>query len=211
MWGVLGALGWSLVFGCFLHLLYDALRILRILCGVRYGGLVCARLRACHFPLLPPDFASRPPRKAGVYWQQGLVLVTDLLFCLSAAFLFSVFLYWQNDGQFRAVLLLGTAAGYVVFHQTAGRLILAVGETAAFLLRVLLAYLCLLVRVPLVWLLRACRVALFFLFARLCALLCLLYGWLYLPLYSRRAEKRRLHEAYRKILKTYCNEQENVL
>jgi hypothetical protein len=211
MWGVLHALFFSFLFGGALHLLYDAIRILRILCGVRYGGFVALRLRSVRFPLLPPDLASRPPRKAGLYWQRALVLVTDLLFCLAAAFLFSILLYWQNDGQFRAVFLLFAALGYFAFHKTVGRLILAAGETVALLLRVLLAYLCLFVRVPLVWLFRIGRKAGAWLFAQLRGVACLLYVRLYLPHYSRREETRRLREAYRKISKTSCKDRKDVL
>jgi hypothetical protein len=200
MWGLLVALLYSLAFGAFLHLLYDGIRIARVLCGVRYGGRVSSRLQACRLPLLPPDFATRPPKKAGERLRTAFIVATDILFCLVAGLLFSVFVYWQNDGEVRAVLLLGAAAGFALWHQTVGRLILLVSETLAFCLRVVAAYLFLLVRLPLSFLarllLRAARWGL----ARSRCLLSFLYERLYLPFYTRREQKRRLADTFSEVL-----------
>lgn len=200
MWGLFTALLYSLAFGAFMHLLYDGVRIARVLCGVRYGGGVGKRLRSCRLPLLPPDFATRQPRRAGERLRAVFVFITDILFCLMASLLFSVFVYWQNDGEFRAILLLGAVLGFALWHLTLGRLIIAAGETIAFFLRVVVAYLFLFVRVPLSFLARMLARGIRGLISLLSRLLRRLYERLYLPCYSRREEKRRLRAAFTDLL-----------
>lgn len=196
MWGLLGSALYALAFGALLHGIYDGIRILRALCGVRYGGRISGRLRACAFPLLPPDFATRAPARIGRRLRAAVIVVTDVLFCLMAAFLFAIFVYWQNDGVFRMLLLLCAGGGFFLWHITLGRLIVTWAETLAILLRVALAYLLLAISVPLRLLLR--------LLSRLGRLLvrvlrrafCFFYRHIRLPLYSRREEKRRLRTAF---------------
>lgn len=200
MWGLFCSLLYSLAFGALLHLLYDGIRILRALCGVRYGGRLGARLRALRFPGLSPDFASRPPRRAGERLRAVLVFFTDLLFTATAGVLFSVFIYWQNDGAFRAILLLGTLLGYTVFHLTLGRLIVASAEGVAFLLRVLLSYLFLCIRVPATLVARAVSFVARALLALVRRILLFLYERLRAPAYHRREEKRRLRAAFAGLL-----------
>lgn len=196
MWGLLFALLYSLAFGGLLHLVYDGIRIARVLCGVRYHGGMSERLRACRLPLLPPGFATRPPRRAGERLRAVFVFLTDVLFCLLSSFLFSLFVYWQNDGEFRAILLVGAALGFAVWHITLGRLIVAASETVAFFLRVLAFYLFLLVRVPVLLLLRSLWRVARLIFTLLRRLTSALYERLYLPHRSRREEKRRLRACF---------------
>ncbi len=192
MWGLLLGLFYSLLFGAFLHLLYEGVRLLRVLCGLPSGGRTAAWLARLPIPYLPRGFATRRPPAAGQRVQWLLLFLTDLLFLPISAFLFSIFLYWQNEGQLRLVLLLAVLLGYFLFHITVGRLLLWGEETVAFFLRVLLAYLFLAVRVPIVFLVRWLLCLLRW-FGRVCASFFLfLYVQLLLPFYSRSAMWHRL-------------------
>lgn len=197
MWSLFVALLCALVFGAVLHLLYDAVRVLRILCGVRYPGTVGERLRARPLPLLP--MAWHGSRAAiGARWvQNGIIFLTDVLFCLIAGALFSLFVYWQNDGEFRAVLLLGAVVGYTLFHVTFGRLLLSCSTVVAFLGHALFAYVFWLLRFPFLLFYRAIIMAGQWLVHLLLRLLCVALERLVLPHQSRRQEKQRLACAYR--------------
>lgn len=200
MWGLLCSFLYSLAFGAFLHVLYDGVRILRALCGVHYGGRLGNRLCHCRLPGLGLHFASRPPLRVGEHLRAGLIFVTDLLFVVVGGVLFSVFVYWQNDGVFRAIFLVGMGAGFFLWHVTLGRVIVASAETVAFFLRVIVAYLFLCIRVPASFFARILARVGGILFVLLRRFFRLLYGRLWLPGYSRREEKRRLRTAYADLL-----------
>ena len=196
MWALFRAFLLSILFGGGLHLVYDGMRIALLLCGVRYGGSIAAWLGRIRFPFLPPDFSAKQPRRAGKLLLAVLIFISDVLFCVTAGFLFSFFLYTQNDGQLRLFLLLGAALGFFLFHITIGRLLLAAGETIAFFLRLVFAYFVLLVRVPTIFLAH-CSIRLFRITVRFARrLLSLLYFRLVLPARHVRESRRRLRTAY---------------
>ena len=197
MWGLLWALLASVAFGAALHLLYDGMRLLRALCGERFGSRAVAWLRQRRMPGLSPTLFSRPPRKGSERLRTLLLVTLDLLFMAVAGLLFSVFVYWQNDGQLRAMFLLGAFFGFFAWHATLGRLSLAASELLALLLRVLLAYLLLGVRVPLLLAARLLLRVVRWLRACLARVLLALYERLLLAHYSRREEARRLRAAFR--------------
>lgn len=187
----------AVLFGVLCGVLYDGVRILRVLLGVRYGGVVSARLQTLRFPLLPHDFAARAPGRAGVRAQRVLIFVGDFLYMALLGALFCVFVYWQNDGVFRLYLLIGAVLGYTAYYLSVGCLVLASAESVALVLRLLFAYLFLLVRAPLLflfrWLVRAAKwvgrgLLALFLFA-------------YRPLFARRAAALRLRRAGRGFLR----------
>lgn len=207
MWALFVALLYAVAFGAALHLLYDAVRVLRILCGVRYPGTVGERLRARPLPLLhgvkhdsqtAHGAKEAGPVARGARWvQNGIIFITDVLFCLLAAALFSLFVYWQNDGAFRAVLLFGAAVGYALFHVTFGRLLLSFSTVLAFGCHALFAYTVCLLRFPLAILCRAFAITGRWVVRLLCCLSGAVWERLILPHQSKRQEDRRLAAAYR--------------
>ena len=257
MWTLFVALLYAVAFGAALHLLYDAVRVLRILCGVRYPGTVGERLHARPLPLLhggkheslvtpgakkessaargakkessaargakkessaargakkesstargakkesstAPGAKKESPAARGARWvQNGIIFITDVLFCLLAAALFSLFIYWQNDGAFRAVLLFGAVIGYALFHVTFGRLLLSFSTVVAFGCHALFAYTVCLLRFPLAVLCRAAAITGRWAVRLLRCLSGAVWERLILPRQSKRREDRRLAAAYR--------------
>ena len=181
----------AILFGVLCGVLYDGVRILRVLLGVRYGGAVSARLLSLRFPHLPPDFAARGPGRAGKRAQGVLIFVSDLLYMIVVGALFCVLVYWQNDGIFRSYLLAGAVLGYTAYYVSVGRLVLASAESVAFALRLLFAYLFLLVRTPLLFLFRWLRRAAGWAGRGLAFLFLLVYR----PFFARRAAALRLRRA----------------
>ncbi len=175
-------------FGIFLGLLYDVGRILFVFFGWEGSGQVPTCLRHFSFPLLSAGTLCRETKKGTRRVRNAAIFLRDVGFMLVVGILFSVFVYWQNDGIFRWYLLFGTGLGFAAYAATIGRLVLFSSATIAFFLHVLAAYLFLFVRVPALWLFRAVRRGLFCVFRFLYR--SLQRGWL--VFYSPHAKAARL-------------------
>ena len=178
----------SLGLGIFLGILYDACVLLRILLGARAGEGSISRLASIRYPLLPPDFGRREQGRLGRGLSFSVTALFDFLFALLAGILILLFAYAQNDGILRLYYLVAAALGFYAYRITVGRLVFRFSSALVFLLRLLLSYFALFVRVPLIFLLRLslrCGLALFL--------------FLFSPIYGRTAlvlEKRRAHRGF---------------
>ena len=195
MWEQAGNLLYAVWFGAICGILYDILRIVRVLHGVRYPGRFSAWLSRLRLPFLPEGYASPRPTRYGKRVQSLLIFLGDFLYLLLVGMLFSVFIYWQNDGVFRFYMLFGATIGYMAYYFTVGRLVLASAEAVAAFLRILLAYLVMLVRIPIGYI---CR-CLWYLLYRLYRMFVYIAGrvetLLLVPMASRRIKRRMLAEA----------------
>lgn len=90
---------------------YDALRVLRVICGDR---------------LTPQEGqgSNRPLRL------KLLLFAEDVLFMLVASVALILLCYYTNDGQLRAPATLGMACGFFVYMQTVARLTRKLAEPA---------------------------------------------------------------------------------
>jgi len=173
-------------------MLYDALRILRILRRGSWRVRQGPRLAALPFPYLPKDFFL--PKKSGrraTHLENIAVFFGDFFWFFTVGVLFAVLLYWQNDGEFRLFMLVGAAVGFALYYHTAGRLVTGVAELLSGVLHILLYYLYRLAVLPL-RLLRTAAV-------RVCRFLHRALLQLFLPIYSSRAMRKRLRRVCRGI------------
>lgn len=134
--------------GFFLSFCYDAFSVLRILFDLFDAPPISPRLLSFSFPFLPSP-ALRSGRKKGAALRFALLFLFDFTYALAAGVAFILFLYAFHDGVFRLFLLLSCALAFLLYRLTLGRLVFRVLGTVAFLLRVLLSYLALAVRLPL--------------------------------------------------------------
>ncbi len=70
-----------------------------------------------------------------------IIFIKDILFFTLAGAVFSVLIYWANDGQFRFLALAGVVIGFIICHRTLGRLIRLLNEQIVKLLFTLLGIL----------------------------------------------------------------------
>ncbi len=70
-----------------------------------------------------------------------IIFIKDILFFTLAGAVFSVLIYWANDGQFRFLALVGVIIGFIICHRTLGRLIRLLNEQIVKLLFTLLSIL----------------------------------------------------------------------
>lgn len=102
-----------------LGVVYDVLRILRILCG---DSIVRER-------------EGQGSRKKRPWPLSFLLFLEDVIFSLIAALALILLCYYTNDGQLRAPAVVGMAGGFLVYLQTVGRPVVRLAEGLAALLR----------------------------------------------------------------------------
>lgn len=197
MWAQAAGLLYALLFGLLCGALYDGIRILRVLHGVHYGGQASARIQTLRPRFLPPP---RPHGRVGERAQGALIFLEDVLYLAVAGALFSVFVYWQNDGVFRSHLLVGTLLGFFAYYFTVGRLVLSAAESLAALLRLLFACLFFLAALPVRFLWRRGKRGALWLGRTMRRFLRRTRVKLLLPLYARREARRLLASAQRGFL-----------
>ncbi len=157
---------YSIVFGVCAGAFYDLFRILRI--------------------------ARKPKerkREAGRFLRLGddiLCFVSDMIYWLVLAAVYSIFIYRESEGRLRIGSLLCAAAGFLCWHFTLGRLIIFLADRIIRLIRLVFGFVLSVTLVPLLRLLR-------FIGRRLSALFSAVFG----SVYHGFAVKRELSLASR--------------
>ena len=119
----------SFILGLIFGASYDIIRINHILCSiVSYDG------------------GKRKTKRGVVPFL--ILFFTDLLWMLLIGAAFSLWVYRVNDGAFRWFIAAGTVAGFAVWHETLGRVVLFFAEKIASTLQKLVSVL---VWKPLSW------------------------------------------------------------
>lgn len=176
----------SLGFGIFLGLLYDLFFLLRALFGAEVGRRGSTPLSRLRYPLLPTDFGQKQPNGLRRGVGMTLTFLFDLLYAVCGGICFLLFTYWQNDGIFRFYYLVAAALGFFLYYVSLGRLFGACFSSLLFLVRLMLAYVFLFVRIPACWLFRLLRRAFFAAFLQI---FCPLYAIFALAARKRRAAR----------------------
>ena len=135
----------SLLFGIGMGVLYDCIRIQRVLLGIsRYT-------RAASAPAFCPAFLKVRKKREGkgkTVARFVFVALQDILFGLSVGILLSILLFYRNDGVFRGFVMMGAAAGFVAYYFTVGRLVIGASEYIVFAIRTAFLYLVYYVSLP---------------------------------------------------------------
>lgn len=128
----------SLLFGAGIGVLYDLIRIQRVMLGMsRYTAAASA-------PVFCPKFAipkiRKAPRKISRVLKHALLIAQDLFFCVTVGILLSVLLFYRNNGEFRGFVLVGVLLGFAVYYFTVGRLVIHASEYVVFALKTAVLY-----------------------------------------------------------------------
>lgn len=183
------ALLYAVYTGAFFGVLYDLVRIIRVLSGVSEYTAAGKRLYACALPLigLVRSTASSSNYRFGRWIA---LFVSDLIFGTAAGCVFSVFLYYAASGCFRWFYLLGCGLGFCFYYLTIGRLVMLSSEVIVFALKTVLRYLVWLLCVPvrfLRWLLYRGGTGAY---TYICAPICEYFRRLHLRMYTRRVRRQ---------------------
>ena len=128
----------SLIFGAIMGVLYDCIRIQRVLFGIsRYTD-------AANTPIFCPKLwkprEKRIPEKARDFFKHGVLVLQDMVFCLTVGVLLSVLLFYRNNGEFRGFVLIGVVLGFSAYYFTVGKLVIRVSEYLVFAIKTAMLY-----------------------------------------------------------------------
>lgn len=129
----------SLIFGAMMGVLYDAIRIQRVLLGIsRYTDAVKA-------PVFCPKFCPPKKKKTSGRASEGAkyicLVLQDVIFCFTVGALLAVLLFYQNNGEFRGFVLAGAAVGFLAYYFTIGKLVIWASEYVVFAVKTAVLYL----------------------------------------------------------------------
>ncbi len=112
---------YSIILGVFLGIIYDAIRLLRVMRGTYKKS----EIKTNEIPEFIQRYI-RLPKKKLVKKKKGtfFVAVGDVLFFVFSACAFSIFAYHFNDGVIRGFALFGMIFGFFVYYFTVGKLVL---------------------------------------------------------------------------------------
>lgn len=128
----------SLLVGAAMGVLYDVLRIGRVMLGMsRYTAAASA-------PLFCPKFYQPRCKKGNGrvlhIFKQVLLIVQDFLFCLAVGIAIALLLFSHNNGEFRGFVFLGLVIGFVAYYFTVGQLVIRASEYVVFAIKTLFLY-----------------------------------------------------------------------
>ena len=136
----------ALLLGVGFGLVYDLIRIVRILFGERFSTTAC-EIRNARLPLLSEKTHARRPKILKI-----LVFAGDFLFCVLAAVAMILLFYRINNGKIRFLAFPVAGVGFYLYRQSLGRLVMLCAETAAFLLEAAVRCLFFFALFPIKWL-----------------------------------------------------------
>lgn len=136
---------YALVLGLFFGVLYDVLRITRMLAGI-------TPVHVKHISWI----GRLPVRRIGKIGKGPLsqllfVHLLDIIYGLCTGACFCIFLYALNNGRFRWYLLLGCALGFLAYYFSVGKLVLYLSGYIVAFLRGIIGCILYLLTQPLLW------------------------------------------------------------
>ena len=131
IWGTAAAI----LLGAFFGIVYDIIRLIRILLGTRCCGVFISGFLTKKSKMIANKVQEF--RINHVFFRVLLKYfdaVLDFFFFIFCAVCYSIFLYASNHGIFRFVFLFGCIGGFILYRKTLGRIVFYfLREIAAFL------------------------------------------------------------------------------
>ena len=128
----------SFMVGVALGVLYDMLRIGRVLIGMNHYT------SAATVPVFCPKFCKRREKKSRTRFVTILLNillgVQDILFCLTMGAAAAVLLFYHNNGEFRGFVIIAILAGLAVYLMTVGKLVINASEYVVFAVKTAILY-----------------------------------------------------------------------
>ena len=151
----LSALLLALACGGLCGIVYDCIRLIRVILGA--AEYTTAGRKLYSIPLFGIGSVHRPGGAIRQRIHVAVIAVGDVLFGVLAGCIFSVFLYYAASGCFRWFYLLAWGIGFLVYYFTLGRLTMLSSEVIVYLLRVCVGYVFYLAALPIRLLARMAR------------------------------------------------------
>ena len=135
---------YSLCFGVILGMVYDVIRVVRVLLGSERAEnkkILKKNLREIYLPIIK---RKAYPQKNRIVRKKALfvfVALGDVLFAVFCGAVVVLIAYAYNDGRVRSVMLIGLLIGFLIYYFSVGRLVMMISELVTFVIRAVLVYL----------------------------------------------------------------------
>lgn len=131
---------YSFCFGAILGMIYDTLRITRIILGAEGGSGVGDALRQVRLPIINGGVYPGKKSRLAEVLLSGYIALGDIAFISFCGVIAVMISYAYNSGRVRAVIFLGLLAGFLLYYYTVGRLVVAASRLVAFAIRGIAVY-----------------------------------------------------------------------
>jgi len=144
---------YSIIIGASLGIVYDIIRIQRVMIGVRYGHKTVKMLVNINLPLIgarsvKPSAIKEKIKAIMRFLRTIIIFVQDIFFFIFAGLCVTVFVYHANYGQIRWFALFGLVLGFFIYYNTVGRAVMMFSEFIVFLIGALFSYIWHFIYVP---------------------------------------------------------------
>ena len=137
----------SFLLGAVLGAIYDAVRIIRVFLTLGEDSkskFALSAIRKLKLPWLDKEkLTEKLTKKKKIVALPLIFFALDFVYALLCGCAFILLEYYANDGTPRAFSFFGVLLGFVLYYFSLGRLVLAISERIAFVIRIMLAYLAL--------------------------------------------------------------------
>lgn len=127
--------GMAFVFGIFLGVIYDIIRISRAFVGISYNGKSADKLYQIEYPLI--GRLKKSDRRKGRVFYDIYIAVGDFFYCFFVGVASCIFLYYTNNGMIRLPAVLMAFAGFSLYYKTVGRIVVDLAEILCIFLKII--------------------------------------------------------------------------
>lgn len=138
---------YSVVIGILLGIIYDFVKMSRILLGISEYSETAKKLSAISLPLIKKKRTAQKPKGSSKY---GIVLIFigDIIYSLICAGVYSLFLFHAIRGLVRWYFIIASAAGFFLYYFTLSKFIIVIIEILFFSVKTLFLYAAFIILLP---------------------------------------------------------------
>ena len=126
---------YSFFWGIATGILYDACRILRVLCGAMDVRMPKGKSISLKIPTVNRYISSERGKESRGFFKNVTIFFTDLASILAASVGLVVLNYGYNDGRFRFFTVIGALLGFLLYYFTLGKLTVGVLAPITFFIK----------------------------------------------------------------------------
>ena len=149
---------YSVIIGVLLGVIYDIVKISRVMLGISAYSETSKKLASISLPLIKNRSTLKKRSKSSMY-SIIMLFLGDIVFSLICAAIYSVFLFHAIRGLVRWYFLLASAIGFFLYYFTVSRIVLNLIEVLFFCVKTAIRYLIFVLVLPIKLLYKAIALA----------------------------------------------------
>lgn len=133
-------IGYSVIMGVFFGIIYDFVKITRVLQGISAYSGISHKIHGMKLPLIRHRF-SDPKKKKNSARAIIILFLGDIIFSLLCAAAYSLFLFHAIRGQVRWYFIVATAVGFFLYYFTVSKIVIKLIEALFWVVKIVIIYL----------------------------------------------------------------------